>query len=627
MRWRERRQDSGNEGGGLLAAVLAFAIAPCLAFAADPPTDARSESINATLVESIDNKATDKTVVTEVDEESEDLAFEVAETTEVIEEDSNDLLFSAEETTENGVAQVAGETYQSLQNALNAANTGETVKLLDDVETAGNIFIQKSITLDLNGHKITSSGQSALCIYYEGNDTVAATVKNGTLSGGTLCTVWAYNTADLTLENVTVISAEDCGGIYDYGTKSSLTLNNCNITGDYFAIYHNGSTAGFTLTAENSTITSNSDSACAIYVSGSKANTAEDADGMNAIILVSCTVIGPTGIEGKYTNMKFTNCDITATAEQSSFEQYNNGSSALGFAVVSTDNSMSPASPAPSATITIDGGIYEGLVGLSNLISTDDYEDFREADITVASGTFSSDISDYVPDNSTLISYAHDGTTVYVAGSSINGVLENARDGDVVAVLKGSSIEVPDQITVVNRTGNDIIVNGTTVSSDETIVAHKAVRIESRQPTCIEEGCIEHWYCQDCNTYFADEALTEETTADKVKVAATGHTYGEWTVTKEASGVAAGEQMHTCTICGYAEIEGIQATGSIEQLGSDDSTSQDKSANQDEGSFLPAMGDKIIVGTAAILLVASTLVIIFLRCRASCTKLADRTTK
>ena len=122
------------------------------------------------------------------------------------------------------------------------------------------------------------------------------------------------------------------------------------------------------MSAENSTFESKASDCQGIYVSGSTATTTAN-NGINQQIkLTNCTVSGQSGIEGKYTDIELNNCEITATAEKVEFEKTNNGSTANGFAVVSTDNSMSPDSPKPTAKITINGGTYTGLIGLSQLI-------------------------------------------------------------------------------------------------------------------------------------------------------------------------------------------------------------------------------------------------------------------
>ncbi|MBO9078635.1 MAG: hypothetical protein J7D94_23710, partial [Escherichia coli] len=302
------------------------------------------------------------------------------------------------------VAEVNGKQYDTLAGAFAEAKAGDTVKLLTDITTDSNIWINKNITLDLGGNTITSKYQCAIVI----GDDVTATVADGNLTGGNVSTVYVNGgAANLTLKGVTVTSANGAGGIYDYGTKSSVTLTDCDVSGDYFAVYHNGSTAGFTLTATDSTITAIEGSvpgAAAIYVSGSSKNTAEDRDGMNMISLTGCTVTGPTGIEGKYTNMSLIDCDITATVDID-YSQNSNGSTGLGFAVVSTDNSINGTTPSPQSSITINGGSYTGAIGLSQFEDYKDNENFKEATYVVTSGTFSGDVSDYLAEDADNVEY------------------------------------------------------------------------------------------------------------------------------------------------------------------------------------------------------------------------------
>lgn len=57
---------------------------------------------------------------------------------------------------DESVAEVGGEKYLSLQEAVDAAKSGATVKLLKD--TKENVTISKKLTLDLNG-KTLNGGQ------------------------------------------------------------------------------------------------------------------------------------------------------------------------------------------------------------------------------------------------------------------------------------------------------------------------------------------------------------------------------------------------------------------------------------------------------------------------------------
>ena len=49
--------------------------------------------------------------------------------------------------------------------------------------------------------------------------------------------------------------------------------------------------------------------------------------------------------------------------------------------------------------------------------------------------------------------------------------------------------------------------------------------VEAVAPNCYAEGNIEYWFCPDCEKYWQDEALTQLTNHQNVKLGATGHVY------------------------------------------------------------------------------------------------------
>lgn len=253
----------------------------------------------------------------------------------------------------NAVASIGSTGYAFLQDAINKAQDGETICLLNDIDlkNQGINVNEKSLTINGNGKQVTYSGDRAA---FE----------------------MAGDKYKICFLNVSIYSVK--GGIWDFGTNGTLEIQNSNIIGDnYWALYHNGSTGGFKCKAVDSSFTSAT--TAGIYISGSTTTSA--AAGRNQKLdLEGCTVTGSTGIEGKYTDMTLTNCTVTALAEAPVFEQYNNGTTTDGFAVVSTDNSMRPDSPKPTAKIIISGGTYKGLIGLASLVNTSQYPDFTEAE-------------------------------------------------------------------------------------------------------------------------------------------------------------------------------------------------------------------------------------------------------
>lgn len=150
---------------------------------------------------------------------------------------SNDV---ASVTTSSGVT----NNYTSLDDALNAAQDGDTVTLLSDVDLGETyVTIGKSITFDLNG-KTLSSSKAWLDYGVLVVKDATVTVKNGTVkaAGDASCAIRAYGSgASMTLEDVTatvtsdessvmvgdfgsaVIKSGDYQGLY-VGAKSQVTL-------------------------------------------------------------------------------------------------------------------------------------------------------------------------------------------------------------------------------------------------------------------------------------------------------------------------------------------------------------------------------------------------------------------
>ena len=137
-----------------------------------------------------------------------------------------------------------GGTYEFLPAALNAAQNGDTVTLLSDVDLGETyVTISKSITFDLNGKTLSSSktwSSDGVLLVKD----AAVTVKNGTVNATGIgsCAIRAYRSgASMTLEDVTatvtsnkssvmvgdfgsaVIKSGDYQGLY-VGAKSQVTL-------------------------------------------------------------------------------------------------------------------------------------------------------------------------------------------------------------------------------------------------------------------------------------------------------------------------------------------------------------------------------------------------------------------
>ncbi|MBQ8865463.1 MAG: hypothetical protein IJ020_04935 [Bacteroidaceae bacterium] len=104
-------------------------------------------------------------------------------------------------------------SFMTIEDAIAKAQAGETVTLIRDITASGIITINKAITLDLNGKKVTSTAKKAFEVYAN------ATIKNGAIEAAQRC-VDTRKAVELTLTNVTLIADE----YTTYGNPQPLTI-------------------------------------------------------------------------------------------------------------------------------------------------------------------------------------------------------------------------------------------------------------------------------------------------------------------------------------------------------------------------------------------------------------------
>ena len=74
---------------------------------------------------------------------------------------------------------------------------------------------------------------------------------------------------------------------------------------------------------------------------------------------------------------------------------------------------------------------------------------------------------------------------------------------------------------------------------------HTLVKTDEIAATCEKDGTEAYWTCSGCGKLFADEAGAQEIEAPVV-IPATGHDWGEWTVTKPATEAEEGVETRVC---------------------------------------------------------------------------------
>lgn len=369
---------------------------------------------------------------------------------------------------ENDVAQVGDTTYATLETAFSAAQNGQEIKLLNDVILEKWISVTKTVTLDLNGHDITSNGP----VFSLNTDGIEFTIRDKTNQG-----------------EIKSTEEGQCNLIEVY--KGELIVEGGNFSNNWFVIYvcqsgiatikggsltstvasvlsTNGSAEGnanysgdAVMNVEGGTLTSKSD--VTIYVPAGTLNVSGG------------TITGATAIYSKSGNTMITGGTIKGTGEKKDYQNYSSGCAATGDAIVVEACNYPNGEP----VVNISGGTFESN---SNQAVAKYHTEGNESkgEIVVIGGTFvgskevdkSSDITAYFPKGAILTQdetgavtpgTPSEGETVIaevnsVPYNSIKNAINAAQDGDIV-VLKATSTN-NDSIVISDGRSITLDMNG-----------------------------------------------------------------------------------------------------------------------------------------------------------------------
>lgn len=418
-----------------------------------------------------------------------------------------------------------GVTYgfTQLAHAINAAKDGETITLNKGVEASG-VTINKSVTIDLGGHTLTTLGglwARDMSLY---QDPKTVTFKNGTIMGratneGESAQAYALEVGygfTLVLEGVTVdYSVGDYGiqfatdGVMTGGTYvatgATATLTNSKVTAGTAGVFlgglnpaNNGDTNGkqVTLKATDSEISGDT---YGIVTNGTytnaeidltdtnvtaKSGTAIFAAAQNSTTAVSGGEIsGLTGIEVRAGSLIITDAAITATGEYK-VEANSSGTTVAGAAVA-----VSPHVTYQDVAVTINGGTFAatGTNGKSftqvNTVKDDEGYQEVEIDLKVKDGEFKNDVT--AEDAANFIEKGKFSTALpqnyLVEGSSVSA------DGTVVTEAPGATVVQADGTAYSATTLRDALIiaqDGATVTmlqgytSATSLVVGKAITLD-----------------------------------------------------------------------------------------------------------------------------------------------------
>ena len=137
----------------------------------------------------------------------------------------------------SSAATIGQKSYDTLEDAIKAANESEEVVLQKDHE-GGVVELVRSIILNLGGHKIinTNSGEAAIVVKPNEatGDTLNVTIKNGTVTGGEDSGIRIEGsetvTPTVTLKDLTITDNTGTHGGGVHIESGNVTIDGCTIT-------------------------------------------------------------------------------------------------------------------------------------------------------------------------------------------------------------------------------------------------------------------------------------------------------------------------------------------------------------------------------------------------------------
>ena len=164
---------------------------------------------------------------------------------------------------EDAVASIGNSSYSSLAAAVDAADDGDTITMVNDAQLSSAIAIDKAVTLDLNGKTITA-GANPIQVLKSGEFTIDDSGVQGAIEATTPLSVEG---GSLILENgkISVNNTTNGYGIY-VSKNGSVTVNGGEISSTYAPLSGNNTTGDMNFTVNGGILTA--ESGPAIYMPG-----------------------------------------------------------------------------------------------------------------------------------------------------------------------------------------------------------------------------------------------------------------------------------------------------------------------------------------------------------------------
>ena len=293
-----------------------------------------------------------------------------------------------------------------------AISRGGTVQLTEDIEITQTLYVERSMTIDLNGHVLKMTGDgSVLYVKKDGSDTVALTITDSRPQNphGSYAGLPA-------------------GGVITGGTGTRESWTHYNTFGG--AVFLEKDT---TLKLEGGTLTGNSCSS--IYIDGA------------TFVMSGGTITGETvGVHNNVGTFTMTGGRITGCSEKGVY-MYNGNMTMSGTAYIGENPNAREGiyvyeSDHKHTDLSVTGGTIAGnvrIVFLESLRPTQDELKAAANSVVKEQGVFDGHIKVEIGISGTCVDY-----------NSVNFIDEVAKTRTLKLVLQPNAVEKPETPTTVN---------------------------------------------------------------------------------------------------------------------------------------------------------------------------------
>lgn len=570
-----------------------------------------------------------------------------------------DKAVPAAQPTATGIIEVNGVEYGSLEEAILAvpADKPAKIKLLDNVTIPDGtkLTLSTDVTIALNGYTLTSKdgGDRPIYVKSTGSITIDGTAAGSSVVLGNSASYGLLEAelgADITLKGGSY-TGDTTNGSYFRTTapaagETKVILENLTVKTNYsfFKTSPNTIPSGsdFDLQVIGGSYTS--DGLSQIFYTDTIDRYPVTFDGVTATVNGGSCVVELAGSHGV-----FRDCDFTVNGTNAN--NYSDTAVFVGFMGKATIESGSYTSKGHGAyigtsggEIEVTGGTVQGDKGSIQADADGNTYEGAESNVTISGGTIQGDLGGVTHGKAT--------SSFTVTGGKIDAefaLKENGEGGDASAVVSGGSFTnpVPEDLLAPGFSLGEPDENGnynvhehewtTSLNSDETGHWHECAKCGAKDAvapheaaaelsgvvdaTCGEDGYTGDKVCKDCgfvldkgeiipasgnhtfNGWTSDDNDHWHACAVCNKSFDTAaHTFGDWTVTKEASTTEDGMREHTCTVCGATVSEAIPATGTnanADDNATEDSTILAKTSDSSTGIAVGAFA--AVVAAASVL--------------------------